>query len=681
MSTNAEIPARALAERLQRSSDDVFPPQTSRAAEIEAFIELLRGVLPNRNALYVSAPITSGRRFVEWRSQGHHLSFSDERYYREHLEHVVIPNRNAVAALVKEARNVTAGFVIDPTAVGQIETWSQGDYRTVWARVIEQFVETVIFADGWEFSNGCSFEFLIATKAGIRTLDKTRRPIDLATGAALVRHAIDELSAKHLSTEFLKGILQDLATLIDGKASDIRLDDNWIRDAIVFKDSVLDALANHGNVAQFVSFSPKLDIRSSRLLGHPPNGRFDSPRSAIQALLASSVEHSVNIRSYHPEHPKSREFVYGLRDMEAAENTLRRLATEGLYTIVNETVDVHDGGVSGVVLGNVIEFAPGDTPRCVEKPGTTSVPRAVGLAMLQRVYGFAPSLPSGRWRLEFSVHPIPRGHRHGHTILWEAETDTSDQQAPHVQWPNHFSRFLGDKVFGLLLADCLGLPVPRTMVVSRNVAPFEFGRTTGTGETWIRTAPQEPAPGMFTTRRGWMDPFKLLAEEDPAGDHLASVISQEGVRPVFSGGVLGGNGQPPVVEGVEGLGQEFMLGQKGPEQLPATVMRAVNGLMDRVLRLLGGKIKLEWVFDGEVAWLVQMQRVEGTVDQAVVVPGNVERFRRFDVAEGIERFREIVREAKESSEGIVLFGAVGVTSHFGDILRRSGIPSRIEYPV
>ena len=192
------------------------------------------------------------------------------------------------------------------------------------------------------------------------------------------------------------------------------------------------------------------------------------------------------------------------------------------------------------ILGDVIEFASGDTPRCVEKPGTLSLPRTVALAMLQRVYGFAPVLTTGQWRVEFSIHPLPRGYRQEHTILWEAERETAMQRAPRPRWPNHFSRLLGDKAFGLLLADCFGFPVPSTTVIGRKCAPFTFGRSTGTGETWIRTCPREPVPGKFTTLRGWTDPFKLLDQEDPEGRELASVLSQEGVRAAFSGASIRG---------------------------------------------------------------------------------------------------------------------------------------------
>src|SRR5208337_823512 len=363
--------AKMVTEQLQRAADDVFPPQTSRGAEIEALVEMLRGVFPDRVALYVSAPITSGQRFVDWYGRNPNLAgLKEEQFRREHHNQVVAPNLIAANALIKRIRGIDSGPVIDPTAVGGIEGWTQGDYRTAWARIIEEFVRAVVFTDGWEFSNGCCYEFLVATKAGIETLDESCRPITLVAGVSLVRHATVEMSSRGLSVEFFRGILEELESLGDLPPSDIGIDYDRVKGTSNFKDAVLDSLSNHGNVAQFVSFSPSLDIRYSRIVGHSPNTSFASLRHAIASLLGASVEKSVNVRSYHPEHPKSREFIYGIRNVESAEAAVRKLASQGLYTIVNETVDVNDGGVSGVALGDVVEFAPGDTPRCVEKPGT-----------------------------------------------------------------------------------------------------------------------------------------------------------------------------------------------------------------------------------------------------------------------------------------------------------------------
>src|ERR1700722_444001 len=301
-----------------------------------------------------------------------------------------------------------------------------------------------------------------------------------------------------------------------------------------FKDEALDRLAAYGNVAQFASFDPNLVPRYSRILTRVPNEKLDV-RTTVTLLLSASIEGKVNIRSFRPESYQGNEFIYGLSDLGKVVEHVERLAQLGLYVIVNETVDVNDGGVSGVSLGNVIEFAPRGTPRVVDTGRAVSVRVGTGLTMLAAVYGFAPeiSFPS-RFRVEFSIHPIKRGWRQSHTIIWELEEVDYQELQPNTNWPNDFSEFIGDKVFGLLLAYGEGYNVPFTRVVSRQLPPFSFGRSTGTDSIWVRTAPLVPTPGLFTTVRGWTDPFKLLTIEDPSGDRISSVLVQEGVRGEYS---------------------------------------------------------------------------------------------------------------------------------------------------
>ena len=281
------------------------------------------------------------------------------------------------------------------------------------------------------------------------------------------------------------------------------------------KDVILDRLARRGNVAQFVAFRPNGGTpRQSfcRILGYEPNELFLDARQAVDALIAASGEGKVNIRSYLPEEPRSREFLYGLRTTEEAMAELQRLTSEGLHTIVNETIDVSDGGVSGVVQGATIEFAPDDTPRCVEKPGVASLPFGDGLKLLETVYGFTPELEAQAGeRLEFSIHPRPRGWHCSHTLIWEHEMNVESAPIASLRWPNRFSRMIGDKLFGLLMADSLGVLVPRTLAIARRVAPFTFGRATGSTELWTRTCPFESQPGLFTTLKGWTRSFRVAS--------------------------------------------------------------------------------------------------------------------------------------------------------------------------
>lgn len=449
-----------------------------------------------------------------------------------------------------------------------------------------------------------------------------------------------------------------------------------------FKDAILAELATHGNVAQFVSFEPGAEPAIRHICAQRASDTdFQTVEGAVAELLRTSVEHSVNVRAFDPEQPRSHEFLYGLTDVTEVAGHIRRLAAQGLFTIANETVDVSDGGVSGVVYGGVVEFAPDDTPRCVEKPGTASFSRELGLGILETVYGFRPDLNQpDEVRTEFSVHPVRRGVHNTHTILWEEERTEPIRLEAKLVWPNRFSRFLGDKAFGLLVADAVGLPVPATTVVARRVAPFSFGRLTGTGERWIRTCPFEPVPGRFTTRRGWIDPYVLLAQEDPEGTSISSVLSQEGVEAEFSGAAAtAADGAAAIIEGVRGVGDKFMLGTAAPEELPIAVVADVEKTLSHAGERVG-PVRLEWVHDGERAWVVQLHPGLTASRGYMIYPGKPTFEHRFLVEHGLEALRELAARLQGTGEGVVIVGRVGVTSHLGDVLRRARVPSRIELP-
>ncbi|AUW47195.1 hypothetical protein [Rhizobium leguminosarum] len=447
------------------------------------------------------------------------------------------------------------------------------------------------------------------------------------------------------------------------------------------KDEILNSLASTANVAQFVSFRP--DSHSSliqsfcRILGHDENHRFTSVREAVTALLEGSSDKMVNVRSYEPNSPRSREFVYGLQHVEEVLGVLQRLAADNLHLIVNETIDINDGGVSGVVQGQLIEFAPDDTPRCVEKPGAASLPFALGAKLLETVYRFPPDLNfPANTRVEFSIHPKPRGYHGRHTIIWELERDAPSFLPAAITWPNRFSRHLGDKAFGLLVAESLGVPVPKTTVIGRRTAPFTFGRETGSSEVWTRTAPTEPQPGLYTTVKGWLDPFTLLTNEDSSGQEIRSVLCQSAVRARFSGAAVTGPRDQVIIEGRRGEGDQFMLGLQFPESLPPFVLENVRATY-AVLASRLGPVRFEWVHDGDVVWIVQLHcGATGTMAD-VIVPGLADNWIEFETSTGLEALRTLLASLP-AHHGIVVVGRVGLTSHVADLLRKAKVPAKLK---
>lgn len=445
------------------------------------------------------------------------------------------------------------------------------------------------------------------------------------------------------------------------------------------KDEILDQLAVFGNVAQFVAFRPTLvgiEQTFSRVTDFPPNYLFSDVETALTELLAKSIDGKINVRSYVPHDPRSREFIYGLETVENALLNVQRLASDGLHLIVNETIDINDGGVSGVVQGGVVEFAPDDTPRCVEKPGTISLPFEQAIEVLSTVYGFIPNLSATQGeRTEFSIHPSKRGWEGAHTLYWEHEKGVPVVTSAVQRWPNQFSRLLGDKTFGLLIAQIIGVPVPRTLVINRRVAPFEFGTPTDSFEVWTRTCPIEPQPGLYTTVKGWIDPFELLAKEDPDGQLIASVLKQDAIPAHFSGAAIVNASGNLLIEGRAGEGDRLMLGIDLPEDLPPSVVDAVNSIYLRLHAALG-PVRFEWVYDGRQIWVVQLHRGATHSSAATIVPGEASDWIEFRVEDGLDRLRELLGKI-ESDQGVMVNGEIGLTSHIADVLRRVGNPARI----
>jgi hypothetical protein len=446
------------------------------------------------------------------------------------------------------------------------------------------------------------------------------------------------------------------------------------------KDQSLDALARVGNVAQFVSFSPSADGRPeqqySRIASHEPNHLFKTPIAAIESLLLHSAEQSINLRSFTPEIPQSRDFYYGIRSADEAHTIASKLSAEGLFIIANETVDVMDGGVSGVLQGGVMEFSPDDTPRCVEKPSVASLPLDWGISVIQRVYGFEPEIVDViKGRLEFSIHPKPRGWKQSHTLMWEYESSTAVPTEALLNWPNRFSKHIGDKAYGLLIGEILGLFVPFTTVISRRVAPFTFGQSTGSLEFWIRTCPREPEPGRFTTKKGWIDPFYLLHSEDPEGKMIASVICQSAVPAMFSGAAISDSQGNLVIEGIRGEGDGFMLGLQSPERLPSNILADVRLAFADASKHLGA-VRFEWVHDGQRVWIVQLHKGGTNSMGSTLVPGEAKEWAVFEAAKGLDELRRFLRGLPDHT-GVRIAGEVGLTSHIADLLRKSNRPARI----
>jgi hypothetical protein len=464
----------------------------------------------------------------------------------------------------------------------------------------------------------------------------------------------------------------------------------------MLKDQKLDEFAQRGvNIAQFVSFAPDGKKRYSRIRGTDPTHRFASVEKAIQAILDTGAPF-VNIRCFLPTKPDGNPFFMGRHEKWSSVTDIadgvRALCGNGYHVLINEDININDGGFSGVVMGEIAEFAPMDTPRCVEKtsePRCAILPRRVMQQLVHVVYQRRVGFPYSRnHRIEFSVHPGPVGYLREPHIMWQEEAIErgTGPRETFPRWPNRYSIVMGDKAYGLLMAHLYGLRVPFTRVTGRIIPPFEFGELTGDGNShWIRTCPRVQQPGKFSTEDHWVDPFALMQREDPDGSNIAAIIQQNNVvaEHGYSGAAITGADGSLIVEGVSGRGDKFMVGDARVSDLPVYVIDAVTQLWERAKELFG-PVRFEWVYDAKnTLWVVQLHAGTSSSMGSIIYPGEPSQsWERYDVANGLEGLRSLVRKLETTRgsgiNGVILVGNVGITSHFGDLLRRARIPSRLE---
>lgn len=469
----------------------------------------------------------------------------------------------------------------------------------------------------------------------------------------------------------------------------------------VHKDASLDWLAERVNVAQFSAFMRSANGRPrqtySRILGETPNRRLPNIRDTVELLLTRSSDRMVNVRSFKPHDSQAKPFSYGLKTIEDVLGVVNQRFDEGLRVIVNETIDIHDGGFSGVAENGFCEFSPDDTPRCVEVPGFCRLSIEWTEKVIQIIYGSKTDLSLGRkQRLEFSIHPRPRGWRHSKTIGWELGASQTPSGKSEIHWPNRFSRFLGDKTFGLLLAFLSNEPVPLTTVFHRGLSrQFSFGSKTGMADVWVRTSPRDQSldAGKFSTVHGWAPPLELLQQQERKATllrdvdtgkrvlafKLPSVLVQAAVKPEFSGKTITEVNKYgkhiAISNGTKGKGDAYMRGDS-VRPLSNALELEVDKVHRRLMRRFG-PVEFEWVYDGERIWVVQLHQGVAPGSGDILVPGNPKKWVYVDAKIDLEALRLIVKRLDPES-GIMIQGRIGLTSHKADILRRTGFPARVD---
>ena len=153
------------------------------------------------SAVYLSTPVTTGERYYYWVKNGGDPC--------KPSRNVINDNTEFAYSTALYLRETTQKGVINPAAFYQ-ESWTQEMYLSFWVDVIKHFASEVRLNAGWEFSNGCTYEYCAAIEAGIPCFGIDGKKIDVPRAIELISVAIGKLSLVNMDTASIESTLEKL---------------------------------------------------------------------------------------------------------------------------------------------------------------------------------------------------------------------------------------------------------------------------------------------------------------------------------------------------------------------------------------------------------------------------------------------------------------------------------------
>lgn len=198
-------------------NNDKVTIESPNKAAIDLMLEVYESVVDGTDVFYCSAPVTSGKRYINWLEQiGKSfvdIDSADKDYQESHFKEVIEPNRLHAQQIIQRLREQTGCIVVNPTALPPLPGWTQQDWYFFWGKVIERYITTTFFINDWQYSKGCVYEFWVAQRQRIPTLDEGKYPLSLEAGINMVAEAIAVMQQQGQSTTFNEMILDRLKEL------------------------------------------------------------------------------------------------------------------------------------------------------------------------------------------------------------------------------------------------------------------------------------------------------------------------------------------------------------------------------------------------------------------------------------------------------------------------------------
>jgi len=153
--------------------------------------------------VYASSELTTGARAYRLLDGSGRRSPGElEDPHRSALLKTNVEEAGRFAARLR--RQLGGGVPVITPAPFDAPGWTQAEYLAYWEELIRTRVKAVYFNDGWEYSNGCTFEYAVAREAGLPTFTADCRELPPQVAVQMVERAMAEVGARGYSDARLR---------------------------------------------------------------------------------------------------------------------------------------------------------------------------------------------------------------------------------------------------------------------------------------------------------------------------------------------------------------------------------------------------------------------------------------------------------------------------------------------
>ena len=186
--------------------------------EIKMLMTAFDCVLPDNSAIYCSGDVTTGKQIYKILKE-HKVSSVEELKVKlgvaackEVMNDLVRRNIARGIAFTENIRQRGHTNLINPGPLIAPD-FDQQHYLYLWEWIIIRKAYEAQFNEDWEYSNGCTLEYAIATRKGISRRDHLGNVLELPQAIVRIERALAELKQCEMRTETLELNLSRLTEL------------------------------------------------------------------------------------------------------------------------------------------------------------------------------------------------------------------------------------------------------------------------------------------------------------------------------------------------------------------------------------------------------------------------------------------------------------------------------------